>query len=294
MTGTTKVRVSAPAGVSRQGSSATLTPWARVTNDAANSAAEALRALEQSLRECRGCGLCNGRTQVVFGVGNPDAELMFVGEGPGLSRGQAGRAVRRRSREAVDRTARRDRPWACRRLHRQRGQVPTPREPRSHARGDRGLQPTPDGPDRHHQTARHLHSGPFCRQAPRRYRTQHDRHTRQGQGTGDRWSVRLVVFPVFHPAAALYTPANRKVLQADFAKLRHLLANGLDALEARPAETMRESQPSGPGTRLGQALPRAAAAGRPRPGWSNCLFGRGSGGGWPCRGRSWPGRPGCG
>jgi uracil-DNA glycosylase family 4 len=33
--------------------------------------------------ECDRCALANGRTQVVFGVGNPHAKLMFVGEGPG-------------------------------------------------------------------------------------------------------------------------------------------------------------------------------------------------------------------
>jgi uracil-DNA glycosylase len=33
--------------------------------------------------DCSRCGLAGGRTQVVFGVGAPDADLMFVGEGPG-------------------------------------------------------------------------------------------------------------------------------------------------------------------------------------------------------------------
>lgn len=32
---------------------------------------------------CRKCGLCEGRHHVVFGVGNPQAKVMFVGEGPG-------------------------------------------------------------------------------------------------------------------------------------------------------------------------------------------------------------------
>ncbi len=58
--------------------------------DGVNSGAEALRALEQSLRDCRGCGLCSGRTQVVFGVGDPDADLMFVGEGPGFHEDKQG------------------------------------------------------------------------------------------------------------------------------------------------------------------------------------------------------------
>ncbi len=42
--------------------------------------------------------------------------------------------------------------------------------------------------------------------------------------------VDVIVFPVFHPAAALYTPSNRKVLEQDFAKLRHLLSHGLTPL----------------------------------------------------------------
>ena len=32
---------------------------------------------------CRACGLCEGRTNLVFGIGNEQAELMFIGEGPG-------------------------------------------------------------------------------------------------------------------------------------------------------------------------------------------------------------------
>ena len=32
---------------------------------------------------CRRCGLCETRTNVVFGVGKPDAEVLFIGEGPG-------------------------------------------------------------------------------------------------------------------------------------------------------------------------------------------------------------------
>jgi len=35
------------------------------------------------LGDCRRCGLAAGRTQIVFGDGNPDADLMFIGEGPG-------------------------------------------------------------------------------------------------------------------------------------------------------------------------------------------------------------------
>jgi DNA polymerase len=48
------------------------------------SAAEALAAVRLDIGDCTRCKLHTlGRTQVVFGVGNPNAELMFVGEAPG-------------------------------------------------------------------------------------------------------------------------------------------------------------------------------------------------------------------
>jgi uracil-DNA glycosylase len=42
-----------------------------------------LTALEAAAKQCTECRLHRGRTHVVFGVGNPSAELMFVGEAPG-------------------------------------------------------------------------------------------------------------------------------------------------------------------------------------------------------------------
>jgi DNA polymerase len=48
------------------------------------NAAEALLAVREDIGDCTRCKLHTlGRTQVVFGVGNPDADLMFVGEAPG-------------------------------------------------------------------------------------------------------------------------------------------------------------------------------------------------------------------
>jgi len=43
----------------------------------------ALKKLDEQVKECTKCELCKNRTNVVFGVGNPDADLMFVGEAPG-------------------------------------------------------------------------------------------------------------------------------------------------------------------------------------------------------------------
>ena len=42
-----------------------------------------LEELRAEIGDCRRCKLCQGRTQIVFGTGNPRAELVFVGEAPG-------------------------------------------------------------------------------------------------------------------------------------------------------------------------------------------------------------------
>jgi uracil-DNA glycosylase family 4 len=50
---------------------------------AAHSGARSLAVIRADLGECTRCKLHKGRTNLVFGVGNADARLMFVGEGPG-------------------------------------------------------------------------------------------------------------------------------------------------------------------------------------------------------------------
>lgn len=46
--------------------------------------------LESQCKTCQKCGLCETRTNVVFGVGVPDAEVMFIGEGPGQNEDEQG------------------------------------------------------------------------------------------------------------------------------------------------------------------------------------------------------------
>jgi DNA polymerase len=54
-------------------------------------AAEALRIIREDLGECTRCPLHKqGRKQIVFGVGNPAAELMFIGEAPGADEDMKG------------------------------------------------------------------------------------------------------------------------------------------------------------------------------------------------------------
>jgi DNA polymerase len=52
---------------------------------------ETLEDIRRDLGDCRRCKLASTRTNIVFGEGNPKAELMFVGEGPGADEDASGR-----------------------------------------------------------------------------------------------------------------------------------------------------------------------------------------------------------
>ena len=51
---------------------------------------ETLETLREFIGDCTRCKLAPGRTNLVFGVGNPNADLMFVGEGPGADEDERG------------------------------------------------------------------------------------------------------------------------------------------------------------------------------------------------------------
>jgi DNA polymerase len=65
--------------------------WRLPPMTAAEKAAALDRLQHRELGECTRCKLCHGRRNIVFGEGNPDADLMFVGEGPGEEEDRTGR-----------------------------------------------------------------------------------------------------------------------------------------------------------------------------------------------------------
>ena len=67
--------------------------------EAANLDWEALR---ESVSTCTGCNLYHGRTQTVFGVGNADADWMFIGEAPGAEEDRRGEPFVGRSGQLLD------------------------------------------------------------------------------------------------------------------------------------------------------------------------------------------------
>jgi len=220
-------------------------------------AAEALRALHDDLRECSRCGLSRGRTQVVFGVGNPKAELMFVGEGPGFNEdrqgepfvGQAGKLLT----ELLVGIG----------LTRQDVYIANVVKCRPPENRD----PAPDeiavcSPHLMQQIAI-IRPRVICTLG--RFATKLLAETElsmtviHGKAKAREVAgVQTVIFPVFHPAAALYTPANRQVLQEDFVRLRRLLERGFEALSA-PAGA-EQTSPEAPVAKMAEELP-----GRSRP-----------------------------
>jgi uracil-DNA glycosylase len=58
--------------------------------------------LENACHNCTKCGLCEGRTNVVVGMGNPHADVMFVGEGPGEQEDLQGKPFVGRSGQLLD------------------------------------------------------------------------------------------------------------------------------------------------------------------------------------------------
>jgi len=208
---------------------------------ASAEAAQALARLEASLRDCRGCPLCEGRTQVVFGAGDAQADLMFVGEGPGFNEdkqgepfvGQAGKLLTELLEEVG--------------LTRQEvyiGNVVKCRPPENRDPAPQEIEAC----------------SPFLMQQisiirPRvictlgRFATRLLAETEQSMTAvhGKAKQVRLagvdtLIFPVFHPAAALYARTNRDVLVDDFAKLRVLLQRGIEALNEAGGRSIESEQ----------------------------------------------------
>lgn len=51
---------------------------------------DSLDELNEAIKKCKKCELCNNRIQAVCGVGNPNADIMFIGEGPGADEDKEG------------------------------------------------------------------------------------------------------------------------------------------------------------------------------------------------------------
>jgi uracil-DNA glycosylase len=215
------------------------------------SAGERREALKEVWAQARTCVRCpqlaEGRTSVVFGSGNADAELMFVGEAPGANEDRQGVPFVGQAGKLLDRLL---------------GEIGL-------ARGDvfvvNTLKCRPPGnrdplPGELENCQEYLEAQLRLIQ-PRVVCTLGNFATKllRGDPTGitrlhGQPEVRRVLgvrtvrlYPLFHPAAALYTPSMLEVLRADFARLPDLLALPAPEqpeAEAPPVEAPPEVEPA--------------------------------------------------
>jgi uracil-DNA glycosylase len=204
---------------------------------------EDLVALYREARACVRCPLHESRTQVVFGNGNADADLMFVGEAPGANEDAQGIPFVGRAGNLLDELL------AEQGLD--RGDVFVANVLKSRPPGNRDPEPAEI------QACRPWLDAQIDLIEPRVICTLGNFATKlitgspqgitrvHGRAQDHVIAGRPVrVYPLFHPAAALRTPKVKDQLREDFAGLRALLDRPLPApARPQPAEPQPEPEP---------------------------------------------------
>jgi uracil-DNA glycosylase len=188
-----------------------------------------LQAYADAVAGCTRCRLAQGRTQVVFGAGNPHADLMFVGEAPGFHEdkqglpfvGQAGKLLEKLLAQ----------------IGLARSDVYIANVLKCRPPGNRDPQP-----DEIEACESHLFRqielieptvvatlGNFATKllSGRQLGITKVHGQEQETTLGGR---KVLLYPLYHPAAALYTPTMLKVLESDFARLPELLGRSLEPI----------------------------------------------------------------
>ena len=186
------------------------------------NAADELAAFGHGVSACTRCRLAEGRTQVVFGAGDPAADLMFVGEAPGFHEDQQGVPFVGQAGKLLERL--------LAGIGLGRGDVYIANVIKCRPPGNRDPQP-----DEIESCEPYLYRQIELIQ-PRVVATLGNFATKllSGKPTGitrvhgqeQETAIagrRVLLYPLYHPAAALYTPAMLKVLESDFARLPELL-----------------------------------------------------------------------
>lgn len=193
-----------------------------------------LDELRVQVESCRRCPLCDGRTQTVFGVGNPHARVMFIGEAPGKNEDLQGEPFVGAAGHYLNELL------GCAGLRREDVFIANVLKCRPPGNRD----PRPE----EIQTCT-----PYLREQTRtidpevlvtlgKFSTQFVLKTQVGitrlHGRVQR-AGKFLVFPIFHPAAALYDGAKCEALENDFVTLGQLL-HQLDEQKAQAAKAAEQ------------------------------------------------------
>jgi len=193
-----------------------------VAIDALSGHAE-LAALRDAVSGCTRCPLSAGRTQVVFGSGSPTADLMFVGEAPGFHEDKQGVPFVGAAGQLLGKL--------LSGIGLTREDVFVANVLKCRPPGNRDPQPEEIASCesylfRQIALIRPLVICTLGNFATKLLSGKPDGITRVHGREQDvvLGGTRVLLYPIFHPAAALYTPRMLDVLQADFQRLPELLA----------------------------------------------------------------------
>jgi uracil-DNA glycosylase len=225
---------------------------------------DALKAVWTESLGCTRCPqLAATRTTVVFGSGNADADLMFIGEAPGANEDEQGLPFVGQAGKLLDRL--------LGEIGLERGDVFVANVLKCRPPGNRDPAPSEIDNCREYLLRQVelirpkviCSLGNFATKLLREDPTGITRlHGRAEVRVIGRRAVRL--FPVYHPAAALYTPANVEVLRADFQRLPELLAMDMPAQPDAVAPLSEPAPPPEPDLRSAERIlapePLAVAA----------------------------------
>jgi len=203
---------------------------------------EAVAAYADQVSTCTRCRLAQGRTQVVFGAGNPAADLMFVGEAPGFHEDKQGIPFVGQAGKLLDNL--------LAGIGLERPEVYIANVLKCRPPGNRDPQQ-----DEIESCEPHLFRQIELIQ-PRVVATLGNFATKLLSGKqigitrvhGQEQDVKLggnrvLLYPLYHPAAALYTPAMLNILKEDFRRLPELMGRSI-VPEPEPEPVLAEAQPA--------------------------------------------------
>src|SRR5215208_4457066 len=203
----------------------------------------ALAVLQSEVAGCTRCRLSQARTQVVFGSGSPEAELMFVGEAPGYHEDQQGVPFVGQAGQLLEKL--------LNGIGLTRADVYIANVLKCRPPGNRDPQPEEIEACESHlfrqielirpkvvatlgNFATKLLSG-----KPLGITRVHGQEQEVTLG-----GSRVVLYPLFHPAAALYTPRMLEVLETDFGRLPELLGRSVAPPAPPPVPVPRLAEPA--------------------------------------------------
>ena len=203
---------------------------------------EDLIALYKEVRACKLCPLHETRTQAVFGNGNADADLMFVGEAPGMHEDQQGLPFVGRAGQLLDELLRevgltREEVFVCNVL---KSRPPGNRDPEPAE--ILACRPYLDSQVELIEPRVICTLGNFATKLLTR--SQRGITSVRGKPQEHQIGGRPVrIYPLFHPAAALRTPKVKDQLREDFSRLPALLAQPLPGEEPPRREPPAQEEP---------------------------------------------------